>query len=429
MHVEGDAFGHATPAFCFAGCRPDDLVVDVVDHAFAHRRDGGDVIVRADQHHGIGLATGALSELVADIEQRALAQPGIDRRVAVRHDEMLQPGPVRRDDRAAAHIGEIERDEGIVGEIVQPHRPAVAGMQHHVRHALADPQRAKLGAHHRPVAGLIDVEPHAQHGAGQRIGQRAAGHRAHRVVLAEHVFARGFRHLARAHRRDRALLARIAVEQGRIGQAARHPGQPPRQADGVENAGIQAERPHRRDQMRGIAHQEDAAAPPFGRDAVMDAIDDGVDDLHVLHRADEAQDLLAELLARRLGLVAGERKQEAPAMRLANQDHPLGRIGEIGEIGIVARVLHIEIDLHVDQERQHVQRLALDRNAKLRADGAAAAVAGEEIGAFDLAQAVRASRRSRRRHRRRSRTTTSLCRRCTQSGCRSFRPRCRIGSR
>ncbi len=97
----------------------------------------------------------------------------------------------------------------------------------------------------------------------------------------EHVFARGLRHFAGAMRGHGPLLARIAIEQRRIGPAARHPGQPPRQVDRVEHAGVEAERPHRRDQMRGVAHQEHAALAPLRRDAMMDAIDDGVDDFEI----------------------------------------------------------------------------------------------------------------------------------------------------
>ncbi len=74
---------------------------------------------------------------------------------------------------------------------------------------------------------------------------------------------------------------------------------------------------------------------------------------------------------------SGNRKRQQCGWR--TEDHPFGRIGEIGEIGIIARVLHIEIDFHIDQDGQHIERLAFDRNAELRADGAAAAVAGEKI--------------------------------------------------
>ena len=186
------------------------------------------------------------------------------------------------------------------------------------------------------------------------------------------------------------LLARIAVEQGLIGPAARDPGEPPRQVDGVENAGVEPERPHRRDQMRRVAHQEHATAPPLGSDAMMDAIDDGVEDFDVVHRADEAQDLLAEFLPRRLGQAAAQRKQEAPAMRLAHQDHPLlsdrrNRRGRDSRAGFGHRG-------RPSRRPGASARRAISPSTAMpscSAHGAASAVAGEEIGAFDLAQAVR----------------------------------------
>ena len=197
---------------------------------------------------------------------------------------------------AAPHVGEIERDEAVVDEVVQPHRTALRPVQDGVGNAVADAERPAVGLHHGPVAGLVDAKPHAQHGAGRGIGPGRARHRLYRVGLPRHVFARGFRHLAGALGRDRPLLARIAVEQGIARPAARHPGQPPGQADRIENAGVEAERPHRRDQMRGVAHQEHAIPPPLRRDAVVDAVDDGVEDFHLVDRTDETQHLVAEFL-------------------------------------------------------------------------------------------------------------------------------------
>ena len=217
-------------------------------------------------------------------------------------------------------------------------RPSAA-VQGGVGDAVADAERPAIGLDHRPVAGLVDAKPHAQHGPGQRIGPGRARHRLHRVGLPGHVFARGFRHLAGAFGGDRPLLARIAVEQGVAGPAPRHPGQPPGQADRIENAGVEAERPHRRDQVRGVAHQEHAIPPPLRRDAVVNAVDDGVEDFHAGRRGPmKRMTLSRNSSARRLGHAGAERIQEAPAVRLAHQDHPLLRVGEVGEIRVVARI-------------------------------------------------------------------------------------------
>ena len=141
--------------------------------------------------------------------------------------------------------------------------------------------------------------------------------------------------------------------------------------------------------MRGITHQEHAVAAPLARDAMVDAVDDGVEDLQVVDGTDEANDLLAELGSGGLGHSRGKRVEKAPAMRLAHQDHPLAGIGEIGEIGIVARIGDVEVDLDVDQQDALVRRLAFNRDAELGTHRAAPAVAGEEMRAFDLATAVR----------------------------------------
>jgi hypothetical protein len=125
----------------------------------------------------------------------------------------------------------------------------------------------------------------------------------------------------------------------------------------ASDSGIEAERPHRRDQMRGVAHQEHAIAPPLARDAMVDAVDDGVEDLELIDRANEANDLGAELGARRLGHAGGERIEKAPAVRLSHQDHPFLRVGEIGEIRVVARIGYVEINLDVHQRAADVGRL------------------------------------------------------------------------
>ena len=82
---------------------------------------------------------------------------------------------------------------------------------------------------------------------------------------------------------------------------------------------------------------------------MVNAIGHGVEDFELVHRPNETQDLRLEFPVRRLGGAGRERKQKGPAVRLPHQDHPFPRVGEIGEIGIVARILHIEIDLDVDQ--------------------------------------------------------------------------------
>src|SRR5215831_20310229 len=102
--------------------------------------------------------------------------------------------------------------------------------------------------------------------------------------------------------------------------------------------------------MRGITHEEHAMLAPLRRDAMMNAVDDGVEDFHLVDWTDEANDLLAELGGRGLCDSGGERIEKPPAVWLAHEDHPFLRIGEISEIGIVARIGHVEIDLDVDQQ-------------------------------------------------------------------------------
>src|SRR5262245_9345523 len=364
---------------------PDLLPIKVLRPRGAHRRDRGNVVVRPDQDQGVARTTHELTEAIADVEQRALPQPAVERGIAVRHHEVPQAGAVGGNGGAPPHVGEIERDEAVVDEIVQAHGAALRPVQQRVGNAVADAERPAVGLYHGPVARVVDAEPHPQHGPGRGVGPGRTRHRLHRGSLAGHVLARRFSHFAGALGGDRPLFARVAVAQAGARPAPRHPGEPPRQADGVENSGIEAERPHRRDQMRGIAHEKHAIAPPLVRDPMVDAVDDGVEDLHLVDGPDEADDLGAELCRRRLGHAGAERIEKAPAMRLAHQDHPFLRVGEIGEIGIVARIGHVEIDFDVDQEAADIGRFAFDRDAELRAHGAAPAVAGQQIGAFDLA--------------------------------------------
>jgi len=267
---------------------------------------------------------------------------------------MFQPRSVGGNVGAPPHVGEIERHEAVVDKIVQTNRTAVACVQDGVGNAIAGAEGPAVGLDHRPVAGGIDAESHSQHGSRRGIGPRRARHGLHRCSLPGHVLVRRLRHLAGPFGGHGSLLARIAVEQGIARPSPRHPGQPPGQADRIQNSGVEAERPHRRDQMRGIAHEEHAVAAPLRRHAMMNAVDDGVEDLHLVDGTDEANDLRAEFGARGLGDSGGERIKETPAVWLAHQDHPFLGIGEIGEVGIVARIGDVEIDLDVDQQAADV---------------------------------------------------------------------------
>src|SRR5262245_43121977 len=370
-----------------ARCGVSDLLsVEVLRPGGAHRRDRGDVVVGPHQDQGVARTSHELTKAIADVEQRAIAQAPVERGIAVRDHEMPQAGTIDGDGGATPHVGEIECDEAVVDEIVQADAAPVGPVQERVGNAVADPKRPAVGLDHGPVASVVDAEPHTQHGPRRSIGPGRARHRLHRGGLTGHVFARRLRHFAGAFGGHRSLLARVSVEQAIARPSARHPGEPPGQADGIENSGIETKRPHRRDQMRGIAHEKHAIVPPLARDAMVNAVDDGVEDLHLVDGADEADDLGAELCRRRLGHAGAERIEKAPAVRLAHQDHPFLRVGAIGEIGVVARIGHVEIDLDVDQEAADVGRLALDRDTELRAHGATPAVAGEQIGAFDLAR-------------------------------------------
>src|SRR6516164_9165131 len=67
-----------------------DAGVRALRGARRNRLDGGDVLVRANEHEGAGLATCTLLEGAAGIEQRPLAEPGIEWRVLTRYEIMLQ---------------------------------------------------------------------------------------------------------------------------------------------------------------------------------------------------------------------------------------------------------------------------------------------------------------------------------------------------
>jgi hypothetical protein len=140
--------------------------------------------------------------------------------------------------------------------------------------------------------------------------------------------------------------------------------------------------------MRGVAHQKYAIPPPLRRDAVVNAINDGVEDFHLVDGTDETNDLVAKLVRARLGNAGGKRIKKPPAVRLAHEDHPFLRVGKVGEIRVVARIGHVEIDLDVDEQAPHVRRLAFDSDAELRAHRAAPAVTGQEVRTLDLAGAV-----------------------------------------
>src|SRR5262249_36982515 len=122
---------------------------------------------------------------------------------------------------------------------------------------------------------------------------------------------------------------------------------------------------------------------------MVNAIDERVENLHVVDRAHNANYLLPELGGGGLGHSRGERIEKAPAMRLTHQDHPLAGIGEIGEIGVITRVGDVEVDLDVDQQDALVGRFSFHGNAELGTHRAAPTVAGEEVRAFDLAAPIR----------------------------------------
>ena len=86
-----------------------------------------------------------LAKAVANVEQRAPAQAAVERRVAVRNDEMFQPGNVGGNVGAPPHVGEIERHETVVDKIMQANRTAVACVQDAVGDAIADAEGPAVG--------------------------------------------------------------------------------------------------------------------------------------------------------------------------------------------------------------------------------------------------------------------------------------------
>ncbi len=275
------------------------------------------------------------------------------------------------------------------------HRPSGGAVELIVRHAVADSQWLRLGlrSHHCPVAGALHVEPDAQQGAGIGVAPIEGGGAAVRGAPAGaahlHLLPRGLGHPAGAVDRDRAQFTFVAVDQRRVRPAAQYPGQPPRKIGSIEDPGVQPQRPHRRDQMGRIAHQQRAIDPPAFGDPMMDLIGDTAEDPHPIDRADEAEDLFAQRLIRGFLRRRRQRKQETPAVRLADHDHPFLGVGEISEIRVVARIGDIEIHLQVEQHVPHVERLSCRPNAAQRAHGAAAAVATQQIAARKAPLTVR----------------------------------------
>ena len=94
--------------------------------------------------------------------------------------------------------------------------------------------------------------------------------------------------------------------------------------------GVEPERPHRRDEMSGIAGQNDTAVPPFSSDAVIDLEQVGSEDLDVRHVTDEVNGLLAQLVDRIFPLTFIHWVKKAPAVRLPDEDHPFLRVAEVG---------------------------------------------------------------------------------------------------
>jgi hypothetical protein len=73
-------------------------------------------------------------------------------------------------------------------------------MQLGIGDAIAWAQRLAPGLHHRPVAGAIDVEPYAEHGARESIGPGIAGHGFEVIVLPCDVPAGSLRSLLNSSR-------------------------------------------------------------------------------------------------------------------------------------------------------------------------------------------------------------------------------------
>src|SRR6476619_4422683 len=172
---------------------PDHFSIQVLRASLAHRRHRRDVVVGPHQNQGVGRAAHELMKAAADVEQRTLTQAAVERGIPVRNHEVLQAGNVRGNIGAAPNVGEIERDEAVVDEIMQPQWTALRSVQDGVGDAIADAEWPAIGLDHGPVAGVIDSKSHTQHGPGRGIGPCRARNSLYLRGLSRHVFARGFR--------------------------------------------------------------------------------------------------------------------------------------------------------------------------------------------------------------------------------------------
>ena len=203
--------------------------------------------------------------------------------------------------------------------------------------------------HHRPIATAVYVEPHPEHGARAGVGPRVGSDIRGVIALLADVAPGRLRHLPGPQQRNRLLLALVGIEHAFVGPAAQVPGKTPAQVRAVEQPGIDPERPHRRDEVGSVAHEEHAFSTPLIGDAVMDLVGHLADHAYVLCLADERQDLVAQLFGGRLFPAGRERKKESPAVRMPHQDHPFVRIGKIGEVRVIPGICDIEVDLEVDE--------------------------------------------------------------------------------
>src|SRR3954452_12136494 len=133
---------------------PDHFPIQIVRVALAHWRHRRDVVVGPDQNQGIARAAHDLMKASADVEQRTFAQAAVERSIPVRNHHVFQAGNVRGNVGAASNVGEIERDEAVLEEIMQPQRAALRSVQDGVGNAVADTERPAVGLDHGPVAGV-----------------------------------------------------------------------------------------------------------------------------------------------------------------------------------------------------------------------------------------------------------------------------------
>ena len=241
----------------------------------------------------------------------------------------------------------------------------------------------------RSAALPLQVQFYTEQATGVGVRPVVLGHRDRTLGTTRHVKASSLSDLTRAVDRHRALLALVAVDQGVVGPASQHPVQAPGQVGHVQRAGGDAQPPHRGDQVRGVAHEEHTPFAPAAGDAMVHAIDDLVDHLHLVHVANEGQRLLQELVIAGRVLAWLEGIKKTPALGVAHQDHPLLRIGEIGEVGIVSRVADVQVELQIDQGVFFVERVALGLDAQCAAHTAATAVTGQHPAAFGFERALR----------------------------------------